>query len=112
GEYQEAHYESGPSAFLRELHRLVYWGAKEWLTGEPGHLVMTYPTHWPEVEPEALHAFTRAGRERLLVEAGFTIVRHERRGTLYDPRFPSGREKRITATGEEFASGYGVVCRA
>jgi len=75
-------------------------------------LVLTYPTNWPEVEPEDLHRFTKAGMERLLTEAGFTIIRHERRGTLYDPRFPSGREKRITALGDEFAIGYGVICRA
>ena len=76
------------------------------------HLVLTYPTNWPEVEPEDLHRFTKAGMERLLTEAGFAILLHERRGTLYDARFPSGREKRITATADEFAIGYGVVARA
>jgi len=77
-----------------------------------GHLVLTYPTHWPEREHDDYHRFTKAGMTRRLEAAGFTIIRHERRGTLYDPRFPSGREKRITALGEEFAIGYGVVCRA
>lgn len=64
-----------------------------------GVLVMTYPTHWPEVEPEDLHRFTKAGVERLLTEAGFTIVRHERRAEL------------VNRDGM-FALGYGAVARA
>ena len=95
----------------------IFHGWAETLTtarlhGNAGWLVLTYPTNWPEVEAEDLHRFTKAGMERLLTEAGFEIVRHERRGTLYDARFPSGREKRITATADEFAIGYGVVARA
>lgn len=77
-----------------------------------GHLVMTYVTHWPEVEPDDLHRHTKAGMERLLAEAGFAVVRHERRGVLQDPAFPTAPMKRVTATGEEFAIGYGVVARA
>lgn len=64
-----------------------------------GHLVLTYPTNWPEVEPEDLHRFTKAGMERLLTEAGFTIVRHEwRHGFHYE--------------GVSFAAGYGVIASA
>lgn len=74
-------------------------------------LVMTYPTNWPEVQDVDLHRFTKAGMTRLLDRAGFTILRHERRGYVYDAHFPSGREKRITASGFEFALGYGVVAR-
>jgi len=92
--------------------RLYEWGHARDTIRVGSHLVLTYPTNWPEVEPEDLHRFTKAGMERLLTEAGFTIIRHERRGYLSDARFPSGREKRITALGDEFAIGYGVICRA
>ncbi len=66
-----------------------------------GHLILTYPTNWPEVEKEDLHRFTKAGMERLLTEAGFEIVRHERRA-----------EVPMAVTGELFALGYGVIARA
>lgn len=62
-------------------------------------LVLTYPTHWPEVEPEDLHRFTKAGMERLLADAGFEIVLHERRHTA-------------AVEGELLAIGYGVIARA
>ena len=75
-------------------------------------LVMTYPTTWPEVEAEDLHRFTKAGMERLLTEAGFRIVKHVSRGMLLDPQFEVANAKRVRATGEEFAIGYGVVARA
>jgi hypothetical protein len=92
--------------------RLYEWGHARDTIGVDAILILTYPTNWPEIEPEDLHRFTKVGMERLLTEAGFEIVRHEQRGVVFDPAFPSGRNKRITATGEEFALGYGVVCRA
>jgi hypothetical protein len=59
-------------------------------------LVLTYPTNWPEVEPEDLHRFTKAGMERLLTEAGFTIISHTfRHGFQHD--------------GVSFTCGYGVI---
>lgn len=64
-------------------------------------VVMTYPTHWPEVEPQDLHRFTKAGMERLLTEAGFKIVLHERRGIAA-----------VSLSGDELALGYGVIARA
>ncbi len=64
-----------------------------------GYLVMTYPTHWPEVEPEDLWRITRAGMDRLLTDAGFTIFHHERRAEL-------------VSRGENLALGYGVIARA
>jgi len=72
-----------------------------WLTSQSanGHLVLTYPTNWPEVEEADLHRFTKAGMERLLTEAGFEVVRHERRAEF-------------VWQGETFALGYGAVCRA
>jgi len=75
-------------------------------------LVMTYPTTWAEVEAADRWRFTKAGMTWMLEQAGFAILLHERRGTLYDARFPAGREKRITALSDEFAIGYGVVARA
>ena len=69
-----------------------------------GHLVLTYPTNWPEVEPEDLHRFTKAGMERLLTEAGFEIVLHEQRASV---RVFVGEWHT-----DEMALGYGVVARA
>ena len=81
------------------------------LEDQHGHLVMTYPTNWPEVEPEDLHRFTKAGMERLLTEAGFTIVMHQRRG---DPKLMVCHEeilgRRVWAS--EYTLGYGVVAKA
>ena len=47
-----------------------------------GYLVMTYPTNWPEVEPADLRRFTKAGMDYLLTDAGFEIVKHERRAQV------------------------------
>lgn len=66
-----------------------------------GHLVMTYPTNWPEVEPEDLHRFTKSGMERLLTEAGFEIVLHQLRA-----------ESQLVDGGDWVALGYGCVARA
>ena len=96
---QVVQYVSEPVAYwLRTMH---------WLLSKPfngvemhGHLVLTYPTNWPEVEPEDLHRFTKAGMERLLIEAGFEIIKHEwRHGFRLD-------------SGESFTVGYGVIARA
>lgn len=62
-------------------------------------LVLTYPTHWPEVEKEDLHRFTQAGMERLLADTGYEIIVHERRHTA-------------ALEGELLAIGYGVIARA
>lgn len=45
-----------------------------------GALVMTYPTTWPEIEPADLRRFTTSGIRRMLEEAGYMILRLERRG--------------------------------
>jgi hypothetical protein len=79
---------------------LILWEWKASLAID-GLLVMTYPTNWPEVEPEDLHRFTKAGMARLLTEAGFTIVRHEVRG-YHDTKLSYA----------SLALGYGVVARA
>lgn len=90
-----------------EMHKL-----RGLLAEAHGHLVLTYPTNWPEVEADDYRRFTRAGMARMLEHAGFTILRHEPRGSVWDPRFDVGSNKRVTATGEEFVLGYGVVARA
>jgi SAM-dependent methyltransferase len=61
-----------------------------------GHLVMTYPTCWPEVEDADLHRFTRSGMERLLRLADMRVVTHVSRANL-------------KMGGELFTVGYGVV---
>lgn len=72
-----------------------------------GHLVLTYPTTWPEIELEDLHRFTKAGMERLLVDAGFEIVKHERRAEVY------ARRAGIRESQDDvLALGYGCVARA
>lgn len=64
-----------------------------------GHLVLSYPTNWPEAQPEDLHRFTKAGMERLLMEAGFEIIHHESRASF-------------TWNRERFSLGGGVIARA
>ncbi len=64
-----------------------------------GVLVLTFPTNWPEVDPEDLHRFTASGMKRLLTEAGFTVERMERRAE-------------IANRSDVFALGYGAVARA
>jgi len=76
-----------------------------------GYLVMTYPTNWPEVEPEDLHRFTKAGMERMLIEAGYRIERHERRASVNLGGSTTGAGMPIVG-GDEFALGYGCIARA
>jgi len=87
---------------VRGLLKLFNWSLQL-----HGHLVMTYPTNWPEVEREDLHRFTKAGMELLLKETGFTILRHERRGQVF-PHDGVGKPLSV----EDMALGYGVVARA
>lgn len=72
-------------------------------------LVMTYPTNWPEVEPEDLHRFTKAGMERLLSESGFEIIRHEPRA-WFDPWGGTVTTSHIPP--DALALGYGVIACA
>jgi SAM-dependent methyltransferase len=64
-----------------------------------GHLVLTYPTNWPEVEEADLHRFTKAGMEHMLDRRGFTVIRHDwRHGFQHE--------------GNSFTCGYGCVAQA
>jgi len=64
-----------------------------------GHLLLTYPTNWAEVEATDLCRFTRAGMERLLDGAGFNVIAHELRAEV------------VVAGTFRFALGYGAVAR-
>lgn len=64
-----------------------------------GVLVVTVPTHWPEVEEADLWRFTGAGLHRLLEDANMRVERLERRAEFSWNR-------------ETFAIGYGAVARA
>lgn len=86
---QVLEYIPDPASQLREFNPMLR---------PKGHLVLTYPTNWPEVEKEDLHRFTQAGMERLLHQAHFEILRHERRAE-------------VRMNGNVFALGYGVVAR-
>jgi predicted TPR repeat methyltransferase len=98
---QVLQYVPNYEGFIRRLGYTL--GA--WRTDRVGVLVMTYPTNWPEVQEADLHRFTKAGMERLLIEAGFSILRHDRRAVVHG-----------SADGEylgyDFALGYGLVARA
>lgn len=61
-----------------------------------GHLIMTYPTNWDEVEESDLWRFTKAGMERLLRATGFRVVAHELRASVSIGNF-------------KFPLGYGLV---
>lgn len=64
-----------------------------------GHLVMTYPTNWPEVEPDDLWRFTMTGMEHMLALNGYgRLVRHDRRAE-------------IDLGGFRLPLGYGVVAQ-
>ncbi len=63
------------------------------------YLVMTYPTHWEEVEKGDLCRFTKAGMEKILIDSGYEILHHEPRWTF-------------TFTNFELVGGYGVVARS
>ncbi len=87
---QVIQFVTDPELFLRQTHDYLVEG---------GHLVMTYPTNWPEVEETDLWRFPKSGMEMLLERAGYTVVMHERRESIFD-------------LGYEWAFGYGVVARA
>jgi len=64
-----------------------------------GHLVMTYPTNWDEVEREDLFRFTRAGMDWMVKRAGFRVLLHEKRAE-------------IQLGGFRFPLGYGMVAQS
>jgi methyltransferase family protein len=70
-----------------------------WMAERTTWLVLTYPTHWEELDRAELYRFTKAGMEYLLKTAGFEVRIHERRWQLPYDDF-------------ELAGGYGVVAES
>jgi hypothetical protein len=75
-----------------------------------GYLVLTYPTHWPELRDE-LWRFTKLGVDKMLTDAGFKVVRHEPRAVVHDPWYETRPGARTTLMAE-LTIGYGVIARA
>jgi SAM-dependent methyltransferase len=69
------------------------------LSTRKGHLVMTSPLCWDEVEATDLWRFTKAGMEMLLSRNRWSVLVHERRAE-------------IDLNGFKFPLGYGLVARA
>lgn len=84
---QIAQYWPDPKRALQYMASLLVYG---------GHLVMTYPTTWAEVEQADLWRYTAAGMEALLTGAGMEVRVHERRAE-------------INLGGFVLPIGYGVV---
>jgi hypothetical protein len=63
------------------------------------YLVMTYPTHWEEIEHDDRWRFTKRGVEALLVEAGWTVDEHKERWSV------------TVGSDIRWAGGYGVIAR-
>lgn len=70
---QVLQYVPEPSALIEDLGSMLRSG---------GAMVVTYATNWAEVEREDLHRFTFHGMQRLFKNAGFEIVKHERRAEI------------------------------
>jgi SAM-dependent methyltransferase len=87
---QTIQFHEEPYELLLDLRHLLRDG---------GSLLLTGPTNWPEVNPEDLFRFTRAGIALMVRNAGFTVVACERRAM-----FDMG--------GFELAYGWGVVATA
>jgi len=66
--------------------------------GAADRLVLTVATNWPEVEPEDLYRFTRAGITTVLEDVGWKIDEMRELGAI-----PFGDMERC-------ALGYGVAC--
>lgn len=77
---------------LKEIRRI-------WNIIEPGgHLVLTGPTNWPEVEPDDRARYTLAGAVELVTAAGFDVVR-------------SGTRAVVEISGWPLSVGYGIVAQ-
>jgi SAM-dependent methyltransferase len=94
---QVVQYMEDVPELLRYFHAVLTRFGQDDLSPS-GHLVLTYPTNWDEVESFDLWRFTKTGMEMLLKTAGFKIVTHERRAE-------------IDLGGFKFPLGYGVVAQ-
>jgi hypothetical protein len=84
---QVAQYLVDPSEVFRRLAHVT------------NYFIMTYPTHWEEVESDDWYRYTKSGMERLLQDAGFKILIHESRDFLQFDDFT-------------WNIGYGVVAQS
>jgi SAM-dependent methyltransferase len=83
--------------YLDEPIERLKWSVMAMLRGD-GHLVMTYPTNWDEVESTDYWRFTKSGMEKMLVGVGLTVIHHELRAE-------------VAIGGFKFPLGYGVVAK-
>lgn len=86
---QVMQYLTDPSDYLNTMNYHLKKG---------GYLVMTYPTHWEELEHLDFWRFTKAGMELLLRRNGFEIIKHQERCNIPFEDF-------------KLAIGYGVIAK-
>lgn len=82
---------------ISHSHLAVLGWFEQWLKPQ-GHLVMTGPTNWEEVEESDFFRFTRSGIRKLLELSGFEVLTLESRAE-------------IDLGGAKFSLGWGVVGR-
>lgn len=79
-------------------HTYMWLESIRWSLKHGGHLILTGPTTWAEVEREDLCRFTLNGITRLLSEAGFDVLIAEHRAV-------------IDLGGFQLPIGYGILAR-
>ena len=96
---QVAQFFDDPYAEFKKLFNLL---------NPNGHLIMTYPTNWYEVDPKDNWRFTHWGMERMLEKIGFEIVHHKSRGEFQYEDFTmkigygiTAKKPNISSTGDE-----------
>lgn len=70
---QVMQYVFSPQDTIWEFNNLLKQG---------GYLVLTYPTHWEELETSDLWRFTKAGMNFLLISNGFRVIKHDERCSI------------------------------
>lgn len=63
------------------------------------YLVMTYPTHWEEIERDDRWRFTKSGIQALLEETGWIVEEHKERWAV------------MVGSDIRWVGGYGVIAR-
>ena len=86
---QVMQYITNPAEQIKEFYSLL---------NKDGLLIMTYPTHWEEVELEDLWRFTKTGMGFLLFRAGFKVIEHTERCSIPFEDF-------------KLSIGYGVIAK-
>lgn len=84
---QVIQYIEEPELLLKEFYRILK---------PKGHLIITFPTNWDEVEDTDLFRFTKSGMSILLIRAGFNKAVFTRRAQFVFGNF-------------KFPLGYGVL---